>query len=162
MSARDRLSNTVVSSSGKSRRSLLKALSIGGTAALSSKILPEAWNRPVVASVMLPAHAGTSPPVCSITNFRARTGYLYNSYTTFAEGTAIVDLTDPVFVMTFDSSLTLGPISASDEVEPGTFVFTNGTFDYTVDCNSPITVNIYDDDNLTNLYCSTVSTVDCD
>lgn len=40
----------------RARRRLLKVLSLG-TAAASGKLVPDAWTRPVVASVMLPAHA---------------------------------------------------------------------------------------------------------
>lgn len=44
----------------KSRRQLLKA-SVAGTGALvAGKSLPDQWSRPVVDSVMLPAHAQTS------------------------------------------------------------------------------------------------------
>jgi len=43
---------------GLDRRPVLKA--IGAGAALAS-ILPKAWTRPVVQSVVVPAHAATSP-----------------------------------------------------------------------------------------------------
>jgi len=41
-----------------SRRRLLTALGIGGSAAF----LPQGWQKPVVKSLVLPAHAQTSPP----------------------------------------------------------------------------------------------------
>jgi len=47
--------------SNKSRRKLLKSLSAGGGALVVGKSLPESWSRPVVDSVMLSAHAQTSP-----------------------------------------------------------------------------------------------------
>jgi len=50
----------------ESRRKLLKSIAAGTTGALiAGKTLPESWMKPVVDSVMLPAHAQTS---CSSTN----------------------------------------------------------------------------------------------
>jgi hypothetical protein len=50
------------------RRPLLKAIatSVGATAALG--ILPKSWTRPVVQSVVVPAHAATSPPATTTTS----------------------------------------------------------------------------------------------
>jgi hypothetical protein len=47
------------SSSG--RRKLLKSLAAGGGVWTTSKVLPESWQKPVVDSIILPAHAGFSP-----------------------------------------------------------------------------------------------------
>ncbi|MFW2440424.1 MAG: hypothetical protein ACN4GR_13770 [Arenicellales bacterium] len=47
--------------SDKSRRKLLKSIAAGSGAVIAGKSLPESWTRPVVDSVMLPAHAQTSP-----------------------------------------------------------------------------------------------------
>jgi hypothetical protein len=44
----------------KARRRLLKSLAAGSGAIVAGKSLPENWGRPVVDSVMLPAHAQTS------------------------------------------------------------------------------------------------------
>ena len=46
--------------SDKSRRKLLKSIAAGSGAVVAGKSLPESWTRPVVDSVMLPAHAQTS------------------------------------------------------------------------------------------------------
>lgn len=46
------------------RRRLLKALTLGGGAVTITK-LPATWSKPVLESVMLPAHAQTSG-VCSV------------------------------------------------------------------------------------------------
>jgi hypothetical protein len=51
--------------SDKSRRKLLKSIAAGSGAIVAGKSLPETWSRPVVDSVMLPAHAQTS--ACTIT-----------------------------------------------------------------------------------------------
>ena len=47
--------------SSESRRKLLKSIAAGSGAVVAGKSLPESWARPVVDSVMLPAHAATSP-----------------------------------------------------------------------------------------------------
>jgi hypothetical protein len=46
--------------SNESRRKLLKSIAAGSGAVIAGKSLPENWTRPVVDSVMLPAHAQTS------------------------------------------------------------------------------------------------------
>jgi hypothetical protein len=51
-----------------SRRKLLKSLAASGGAVIAGKSLPESWSRPVVDSVMLPAHALTSFVGRSFTN----------------------------------------------------------------------------------------------
>jgi len=51
--------------SNESRRKLLKSIAAGSGAIVAGKSLPESWSRPVVDSVMLPAHAQTSISVCS-------------------------------------------------------------------------------------------------
>ena len=47
--------------SSENRRKLLKSIAAGSGAIVAGKSLPESWSRPVVDSVMLPAHAQTSP-----------------------------------------------------------------------------------------------------
>ena len=47
--------------SNESRRKLLKSIAAGSGAIVAGKSLPEKWSRPVVDSVLLPAHAQTSP-----------------------------------------------------------------------------------------------------
>ena len=51
--------------SSDSRRKLLKSIAAGTGAVVAGKNLPESWSRPVVDSVMLPAHAQTSPGATS-------------------------------------------------------------------------------------------------
>lgn len=48
--------------SNENRRNLLKSIAAGSGVIVAGKSLPESWSRPVVDSVMLPAHAQTSPP----------------------------------------------------------------------------------------------------
>ena len=47
------------------RRKLLKSMAAGSGAVIAGKSLPESWSKPVVDSVMLPAHAQTSPSPCT-------------------------------------------------------------------------------------------------
>jgi hypothetical protein len=47
--------------SSESRRKLLKSIVAGSGAVVAGKSLPESWGKPVVDSVILPAHAETSP-----------------------------------------------------------------------------------------------------
>lgn len=54
-----------MSESNKSRRKLLKSIAAGSGAVIAGKSLPESWSKPVVDSVMLPAHAQTSPSPCT-------------------------------------------------------------------------------------------------
>jgi len=46
--------------SDTSRRKLLKSIAAGSGAVIAGKSLPESWSRPIVDSVMLPAHAQLS------------------------------------------------------------------------------------------------------
>lgn len=43
------------------RRRILKRLVAGGGIVATGKMMPDGWNKPVVESVILPAHAQTSP-----------------------------------------------------------------------------------------------------
>lgn len=54
----------------ESRRKLLKQIAAGSGAIVAGKSLPESWSRPVVDSVLLPAHALTS----------GQSGQIYSGY----------------------------------------------------------------------------------
>ena len=54
--------------SNESRRKLLKSIAAGSGAIVAGKSLPESWSRPVVDSVMLPAHAQTSQVALNYTS----------------------------------------------------------------------------------------------
>jgi len=45
------------------RRHLLKSIAVGTGAITTGKTLPESWARPVVDSILLPAHAATTDEV---------------------------------------------------------------------------------------------------
>ena len=101
--------------SDKSRRKLLKSIAAGSGAIVAGKSLPESWSKPVVDSVMLPAHAQTSPgePECNesivYTNIiDAGTGFVIPWPTTYLDSTP------------FGYSPTAGATSmSSNNVEPG-------------------------------------------
>jgi hypothetical protein len=57
--------------SNESRRKLLKSIAAGGGAVIAGKSLPENWSRPVVDSVLLPAHALTSNTSGALNNANA-------------------------------------------------------------------------------------------
>ena len=46
--------------SNDSRRKLLKSIAAGSGAVVAGKALPESWSKPIVDSVVLPAHAETT------------------------------------------------------------------------------------------------------
>jgi len=54
-----------MSEQNENRRKLLKSIAAGSGAIIAGKSLPESWSKPVVDSVMLPAHAQTSPSPCT-------------------------------------------------------------------------------------------------
>ena len=79
--------------SSDSRRKLLKSIAAGSGAIVAGKSLPESWSRPVVDSVMLPAHAQTSPVEpppsdCSGCYEEVNTSSWLYTPGTFPEGTA--------------------------------------------------------------------------
>lgn len=47
-------------SKATARRSVLKKMVVGGGVAATAKMMPDEWQKPVVESVILPAHAGVS------------------------------------------------------------------------------------------------------
>ncbi len=49
-----------MTTTNKSRRTLLKSIAAGGGAVVAGKTLPDTWKKPVIDSVMMPAHAQTS------------------------------------------------------------------------------------------------------
>ena len=58
----------IKSNSNHARRKLLKGIAAGSGAVIAGKSLPDSWSRPMVDSVMLPAHAQTSFVGRSFTN----------------------------------------------------------------------------------------------
>ncbi len=71
----------------ESRRKLLKTIVAGGGVVLAGKTIPKSWSRPVVDSVMLPAHAQTST-ACAIAGlFCWSTRNFFTSIQVLADGT---------------------------------------------------------------------------
>lgn len=54
----------------ESRRNLIKSIAVGSGAIITGNSVPESWSRPVVNSVLLPAHAQTSGLIYSSTSLQ--------------------------------------------------------------------------------------------
>lgn len=76
-----------------SRRAVLKSMVVGGGAAGAFSGLPTSWKKPMVASVMLPAHAQTTQVTGSLENCESGTiggsGPFYYVYTLTVSGTTV-------------------------------------------------------------------------
>ncbi len=66
--------------SDKTRRKLLKSLAAGSGAVIAGKTLPEHWSRPVIESVVLPAHAQTSAALVTYTASAATGLFVMNTH----------------------------------------------------------------------------------
>ena len=60
MKNEDKDKRPIADKTSTKRRKLLKSVAAGGSTLVVAKVLPDQWARPVVESVMLPAHAQTS------------------------------------------------------------------------------------------------------
>lgn len=93
-----------------SRRKLLKAMGLGGAAVGGSKLLPDPWTRPLVKSVVLPAHAQTSPaPLVSFSSCS-----LSNATYNGTSGTTNQVSVDVAYAVTSNFGLDLTAISTMD------------------------------------------------
>jgi len=90
--------------SSESRRKLLKSIAAGSGAIVAGKSLPESWSRPVVDSVMLPAHAETSMRIFGADNEPLMIGSIFES------------ASDSMLTRLFDSAIEgLVPLSTATE-----------------------------------------------
>jgi len=134
--------------SSESRRTLLKSIAAGSGAIVAGKSLPDSWTKPVVDSVMLPAHAQTScqaiddtytldpgEPGASV----PAPGVLGNdSCTTVVRNTnAVVIQNGPVLSLTVNADG-----SFQYEVEQEATIF---TFTYTTESGATATVTVNHD-----------------
>ena len=67
--------------SNDSRRKLLKSIAAGSGAVVAGKSLPESWTKPIVDSVMLPAHAETTNDNASAAVLTNKSFYTAPTYT---------------------------------------------------------------------------------
>lgn len=154
------------------RRRLLKALSIT-SAALTAKLVPESWTRPVVASTMLPAQAQMTDvrepqePGCEIINF-AVTQSLLNltnlTYTVFGTATLLADTLPPNAECQFVFGTNIIPPVNPFMIGAGSYSCTNGTVFIGSNpglCGGPARLDIVEDGDSSNVYCSETTTITC-
>lgn len=136
-----------MSEQNENRRKLLKSIAAGSGAVIAGKSLPESWSKPVVDSVMLPAHAQTSPSPC--TPCLAAATYCVGGGNGSIEVAVAVDGTVTVTYSAFSS----GP--QSDNVDPcagGAFSVsdTSGnntvTISGTIPCGNAASIDIVETD----------------
>lgn len=73
------------------RRKLLKSIAIGGGAAALGKTLPEQWSKPVVDSVLVPAHAqATQQPQRSLVSLNSETTSISDFFMQTAHASLVV------------------------------------------------------------------------
>ena len=121
--------------SNDSRRKLLKSIAAGSGVIVAGKSLQEKWTRPVVDSVMLPAHAQTSPT--------APTAQTYQGTATTdrdrCDGTS--DNPTPDITIVIDGS-TVSITYTNNRPFTGTGTLTGNTFSVAVsrteDCAAPL------------------------
>ncbi len=78
-----------------SRRKLLKALTFGGSAAISAKAIPEKWVQPMVDSVLLPVHAQVSACAGVFCADLSPTAPVFVQVTVQADGTVSAQTSNP-------------------------------------------------------------------
>jgi hypothetical protein len=123
--------------SNERRRKLLKSIAAGSGAIVAGKSLPESWSRPVVDSVMLPAHAETSPQtpipiVCGPSSLTASSVYFSVDVNTGACALSSTPVPDPDGAMRLDPAGG-GNISINVNISQWT-VIAGGT---SIDGNNP-------------------------
>lgn len=150
----------------KARRKLMKALMFGGGLAGAGKLIPQHWQRPVVASVMLPAHANGSPvaaePVCDISVFAVT--QLGTPAPVVGGGTISIDsMSDRFAQVVLDGTLTIPVdwITVVPAATTGYVVSINNYPSTLVWCGSMATMNVYKQGTPSYVYCSETATVIC-
>lgn len=98
--------------SNKSRRKLLKSIAAGSGVIVAGKSLPESWSRPVVDSVMLPAHAQTSCTTDTITVTSLSSDNIFSRFV------VIVDSSDTLVASCNDIN---GETATASGLAPGTY-----------------------------------------
>jgi|GEM_PF-1175315 len=130
--------------SGESRRKLLKSIAAGSGAIVAGKSLPESWSRPVVDSVMLPAHAQTSPPPSACTTEFAGT-YEGNATGTITRCNDVTEDHNPPLTIIIGADCSVSVSITGNRPFTGTGTITGSTFSVAVsrpeDCAAPTSGN---------------------
>jgi hypothetical protein len=89
------------------RRRVIKIVTIGGVAA--TLILPSKWTRPIVQSVIVPAHAQASPVVVTTTAAPSTTTLVPASTTTLAPASTTTLVPPSTTTLVPPSTTTVSP-----------------------------------------------------
>lgn len=139
----------------QSRRRLLAALSAG--AAVTK--LPDLWQQPNVASVMLPAHAASTVKPCSTEWYQSISGS-FGTYEITLVATASNLPNDTVIECAF--TFPGGSFSPSaDALGNGVRACTMSTTVFTQVCGEDVSINFYESGNPGNVICSDTIVATC-
>ena len=140
------------------RRRLLKSAAVGGGIVAGSRALPDSWTKPIMASVMTPAHAQTSPdPVTGVFTVTGLEGGLISSLQKVRTGPQYAILN--ALIPSAQASLDVGNAVCLDQDDGPPF----RTFDMIFRVNEDQTVDIaigqFPSDG-GDFHCSGSSTID--
>lgn len=120
----------------KSRRKLLKSIAAGSGVIVAGKQLPESWKRPVVDSVLLPAHATTS----CVTPYAGTYESGRSSRATISRCNGVVQLARPPVTIIIGADCSVSVSYTGNRPFTGTGTINGTTFTVTVsrteDCNA--------------------------
>lgn len=140
------------------RRKLLKSVAIGSGAIITGKTLPENWTKPVVDSVLLPAHAQatTCTPCLDAASYCAGSGGGSLVVSVAVDGTvtvthSVVNGTDTV------DPCTGGDFSVSESSTGGNTVTISGT----IPCGVTDSIDVIEDDGQSGPFDRTLTKANC-
>jgi hypothetical protein len=139
--------------SNDSRRKLLKSIAAGSGAVVAGKSLPESWTKPVVDSILLPAHAATTD--CTTDTIIASS---LDGLNDFARYVIIVDSSDNVIASCGDD----GGIATASGLAAGNYrIFgdSDGPESHTITVKTSCSTATYTEKTTENLCKTIIATV---
>ena len=145
------------------RRRLLKSAAVGGGIVAGSRALPDSWAKPIMASVMTPAHAQTSAPFTGIYTAAELEGGPLAMFDAVRNGPQYAIL--HALIPSAQASLAAGNDFCADQQDSGPIT----TFNLIIRINNDQTVDIAIDggfltdgpgDSSVDIICSGDSTID--
>ena len=129
--------------SSENLRKLLKSIAAGGGAIVAGKSLPDKWTAPVVDTVLLPAHAQTSPapPACLAVD---------DEFTIASEGTRLFTGSVPAPGVLVNDSCTrvvdprISQLTGSGNPIPTVILTLNADGSFNYECDQPAGVFTFD------------------